>query len=322
MLRGFEEFGDLPPLEAMPRAKAAAQRALQLDPELAEGHTWSGVIEFLYDWDPVAAESFFRRAIELRPDYSLAHTWYAVFLMARGRHDEAIARSEHAAELDPLALTIQALIGQCHYFARRYEEALDRHRATLEMDPGNLRALIWSARAYRVTGRPADALPLARAGRSSSGAGCPCCSASWVWCSPFSAAGTRARAVLAEPRRRDSGTLCHASICVFRGRDRTGAGGGGGSEPPWACKRMEEGALGESSRSWGIGVRPGQRERRSGFETPSRRRTGVRSCSDAARLRERRSRDLLRMAGTSSPRLWNAPSRISSAGQVVRSRSA
>ena len=158
MLRGFEEFGDLAPLEAMPRAKIAAQRALQLDPDLAEGHTWSGILSFLYDWDPVAAEAFLRRAIELRPDYSLAHGWYAVFLMARGRHDEAIAESEHAAELDPLALTIQALIGQCHYFAGRFEEALDRHRATLELDPGNLRALIWSARAYRVTGRLEEGL--------------------------------------------------------------------------------------------------------------------------------------------------------------------
>ncbi|MEZ0335744.1 MAG: protein kinase [Gemmatimonadales bacterium] len=153
MLRGFEEFGDLAPLDAMPRAKAAAQRSLQLDPDLAEGHTWSGVIAFQYDWDPGAAESFFRRAVELRPDYSFAHGWYAVFLMGRGRVEEAIARSEHAAELDPLALTIQALVGQCHYFARRYEEALDRHRATLEVDPGNLRVLIWSARAYRMLGR-------------------------------------------------------------------------------------------------------------------------------------------------------------------------
>jgi serine/threonine-protein kinase len=171
LLRGFEEFGDLAPLEAMPRAKAAAQRALELDPKLGEGHTWSGVVSFLFDWDPVAAESFFRRAIELRPDYSLAHTWYAVFLMARGRHDEAIARSGHAAELDPLALTIQALVGQCHYFARRFEEALDRHRATLALDPGNLQALIWSARTYRMTGRLEQGLrtiedAIARFGRS------------------------------------------------------------------------------------------------------------------------------------------------------------
>ncbi len=153
LLRGFEEFGDLAPLEAMPRAKAAAQRALGLDPRLPEGHTWSAVLSFLFDWDPPAAESFFRRAIEIRPDHPIAHAWYAVFLMARGRHDEAIARSVHAAELDPLAFTVQALVGQCLYFAGRFEEALDRHRATLALDPGNLRALIWSARAYQMTGR-------------------------------------------------------------------------------------------------------------------------------------------------------------------------
>jgi tetratricopeptide (TPR) repeat protein len=128
------------------------------------------LLSFLFDWDPVAAEASFRRAIELRPDYSLAHTWYAVFLMARGRHDEAIARSGHAAELDPLALTIQALVGQCHYFARRFDEALDRLGATLELDPVNLRALVWSARAYRMTGRPEQGLrtideAIARLGR-------------------------------------------------------------------------------------------------------------------------------------------------------------
>jgi serine/threonine-protein kinase len=152
-LLGFEEFGDLRPLDAMPRARAAALRSLELDPGLAEGHCWAGVVTFLFDWDWGAAEAAFRRAIELRPDYSLAHTWYAVFLMARGRHDEAIARSEHAAELDPLAFTIQAVLGQCLYFARRYDEALERHRATLELDPGNLRAWLWSARSYRREGR-------------------------------------------------------------------------------------------------------------------------------------------------------------------------
>jgi len=83
-----------------------------------------------------------------------------VFLMARGRHDEAIARSQLAAELDPLALAIQALIGQCHHFAGRFDEALVRHRSTLELDPGNLQALLWSSRTYRALRRPADALPL------------------------------------------------------------------------------------------------------------------------------------------------------------------
>ena len=171
LLRGFEEFGDLAPLEAMPRAKAAARLALALDPGLAEGHGWSGVASLLFDWDWEAAESSFRRAIELRPDYSLAHAWYAVFLMSRSRYDEAIARSERAAEIDPLALSIHAVIGQCHHFARRFDEALARHRATLELDPANLRALLWSSRTYRAMGRPEDARPaieraIARVGRS------------------------------------------------------------------------------------------------------------------------------------------------------------
>ena len=142
-LRGFEEFGDLPPLIAMPRAQVALRRALELDPALAEGHCWSGVVSFLFDWDWGAAERSLRRAIELRPDYSLAHTWYAVYLLARGRHEEAVVRSEHAAELDPLAFSIQTVTGLCHHFAGRFEEAIARYRATLELDPGNLRSFVW-----------------------------------------------------------------------------------------------------------------------------------------------------------------------------------
>jgi len=160
LLRGFEEFGDLAPLEAMPRGKAAVRRALELDPDLAEAHCSSAMASLLFDWDWTAAEASFRRAVELRPDFSIAHTWYAVFLMARGRHDEAISRSQLAAELDPLNVTIHALTGECHHFAGRFDEALARHRATLELDPDNARALVWSARSHRALGRPAEALPL------------------------------------------------------------------------------------------------------------------------------------------------------------------
>jgi len=160
LLRGFEEFGDLAPLEAIPRAKAAARRALELDHDLAEGHHWSAAASTLFDWDWKAAEASFRRAVDLRPDYSLAHAWYAVFLMARGRHDEALARVQHAAELDPLNLAIHALIGLCLQYGRRFDEALARHRATLEVDPVHLQTLLWSSRAHRIIGRPADALPV------------------------------------------------------------------------------------------------------------------------------------------------------------------
>jgi eukaryotic-like serine/threonine-protein kinase len=158
LLRGFEEFGDLAPLEAMPRGQAAARRALEIDADLAEGHTWSGVASLLFDWDWAAAEGSLRRATELRPDYSLAHAWYAVFLMARGRHDESVAQSQLAAELDPLSLTIRGVVAQCFHLGGRYDEALACHRATLEVDPVNVRALLWSSRTLRVVGRPAEAL--------------------------------------------------------------------------------------------------------------------------------------------------------------------
>jgi serine/threonine-protein kinase len=170
VFRGFEEFGDLPPLIAMPRAEAAARRALQLNPELAEGHCITGMIRLLYDWRPSDAEASLRRAIELKPTFPLAHVWYAVLLMTRGRAEEAIARCEHATELDPLALTIQAVLGLCHHYAGRFDEALSRHRATLELEPANARVLVWSARSYRSSGRFEEALRtseegIARCGR-------------------------------------------------------------------------------------------------------------------------------------------------------------
>ena len=165
---GVEEFAT-----RAARGHATCRRpcgALELSLRLAEGHSRSGR-SLLFDWDWTAAETSFHRAVELRADYSLAHTWYAVFLMARGRHDEAIAQSQLAAELDPLVLAIQALIGQCHHFAGRFDEALVRHRSTLDADPATC-ALLWSSRTHRVWAA-ADALPAIETSRS--GAGRPRC---------------------------------------------------------------------------------------------------------------------------------------------------
>jgi adenylate cyclase len=152
-LLGFGEFGDLPPREALPLARASVERALALDSSLAEGHTWRGALAFLYEYDWPGTEASLLRAIELKPTYSLAHTWYAVFLSAMGRHEEAIARIHHAEHLDPMAVTIHTVVGYTYYLARRYDEALQRYTATLEMDPDNLRLHTWMARAYLMTGR-------------------------------------------------------------------------------------------------------------------------------------------------------------------------
>lgn len=162
VLRGFEEFGDLPPLIAMPRAKLAVGRALEIDTRLAEAYAWRGVIAFLYDWDWNRSEADFRRAIELRPAYSLAHTWYAVFLAAMTRREEAMGRIMHAVELDPLALPVQGASGAVLYQCRRYDEALVRLSSVLEVEPDNPRAHVWRARVYIATQRFEEALAAVR----------------------------------------------------------------------------------------------------------------------------------------------------------------
>ena len=81
MFQGFPEFGEVPPLEVMPKAKAAALESLRLDPRLSEAHTWLGAIHFLFDWDWAEAEAEFRRALQLRPDNAWAEIWYSIFLL-------------------------------------------------------------------------------------------------------------------------------------------------------------------------------------------------------------------------------------------------
>jgi TolB-like protein len=159
-LRGFLEFGDVPPCEAMPRAKAAALEALRLDPALPEGHTWLGVVHFLFDWDWAGAEREFRRALQLQPEQAYAETWYATFLTAMRRHEEAMQRILHAQALEPLSLSIRLCIGRFHFMAHRYDQAFETIEAILEDEPGHLLSTIWAMRSLVVLGRFAEALEL------------------------------------------------------------------------------------------------------------------------------------------------------------------
>lgn len=161
-LRGFLEFGDLLPREAMPRAKAAALEALRLDPALPEGHTWLGVVHFLFDWDWSRAEAEFRRALQLQPEHAYAETWYSTFLAAMGRDEEATQRIQHAHSLEPLSLSIRLCIGRFHFFARRFDQALEVIEGILRDEPGHLLSSIWAMRTLSALGRFADALEVAR----------------------------------------------------------------------------------------------------------------------------------------------------------------
>ncbi|MBA3760337.1 MAG: tetratricopeptide repeat protein, partial [Gemmatimonadales bacterium] len=163
-LLGFDEWGVLPARSAMPRAKAAAERALELDPTLAEAHCWRAVLALIFDWDRAKAETGFLKAIELKPEHAVAHTWYALLLSVMGRHDAALERILLAERLDPESLTIHLNVGRVLCFARRYDEALERLRATLEMEPRHALTYVWLARTLLALGAPQEALTIIQQG--------------------------------------------------------------------------------------------------------------------------------------------------------------
>jgi eukaryotic-like serine/threonine-protein kinase len=128
------QYGISPADEVRPRAREAANRALALDPTLAEAYASRGFVEHAeFRW--ADAESDFRRAIDLNPNYATAHHWYANYLSQSGRFGEAVSEIERAQQLDPLSIGINTAFGAVLYLARRYDEAIAQLKTTLEMDP-------------------------------------------------------------------------------------------------------------------------------------------------------------------------------------------
>jgi serine/threonine-protein kinase len=123
------------PREKMPKARAAAMRALELDETLSDAHTSLARVLAVYDWDWTGAEKEFKRAIELNPRDALAHQWYGGYFELMGRPDEALAERKKALELDPLSLSTNSELGLAFYFARDYDKAIQQFRLTLELDP-------------------------------------------------------------------------------------------------------------------------------------------------------------------------------------------
>jgi tetratricopeptide (TPR) repeat protein len=126
-------YGAASRLDSLPQAKAAAEKALDLDDTLAEAHTSLGNVLRGYDLEQSLKE--FERAIELNPNYATAHHWYGEFLGATGRFDEGIAELKRAQQLDPLSLVINTDLGEVYTFAREYDKAIEQLRKTIEMDP-------------------------------------------------------------------------------------------------------------------------------------------------------------------------------------------
>jgi TolB-like protein/DNA-binding winged helix-turn-helix (wHTH) protein/Flp pilus assembly protein TadD len=147
-LLGDWQYEAMTPKEALPKAKAAAIKALELNNTLGEAHNSLAFCMDAFDWDFASAEKEFRRAIELNPSYATAHHWYAWHLSLLGRNSEAISEMKKAKDLDPLSLIISADLAELLLIAHSYDESIQQSRRTIEMDANFALAHNQLAQAY------------------------------------------------------------------------------------------------------------------------------------------------------------------------------
>jgi serine/threonine protein kinase/Tfp pilus assembly protein PilF len=156
---GFSfDVGSLPPREVMPKAKAAATRALELDNTLAEAHTSLAMINLHYDWNWPAAEREFQLALGLNPNYANAHHWYSHYLLPMGRTDESLAESRRALELAPFDLIINVHLGWHYLYTAQYDLAVDQFKKTLEMDQNYVQTHWYLGLTYEEKGMHGEAV--------------------------------------------------------------------------------------------------------------------------------------------------------------------
>ena len=127
--------GTLPPQESLPKARAAAERALEIDDSLSEAYASRAHVKWKErDW--AGSEVDFKRSVELNPNYANARLFYGLYLSNLGRHEEALKELRRAQEIDPLSLPINASVGFALFYARRYDEAVEQGKKAVEMDAG------------------------------------------------------------------------------------------------------------------------------------------------------------------------------------------
>jgi serine/threonine protein kinase/tetratricopeptide (TPR) repeat protein len=151
-------WANLPTSATFPRAKAAAQKALSIDDQLAEAHTSLAYAIHTYEWDWEAAEREYKRAIDLNPNYATARQWYAEFLTAVGRFDEAEAQGRKALELDPMSPIINAVVAWNFTMARRYDAAIQQGTRTTQLFPDFMPGHAYLGLALLESGRAREAI--------------------------------------------------------------------------------------------------------------------------------------------------------------------
>lgn len=160
---------EMPSTELLPKARALAQKAIEIDDSLAEAHAVLGYIIFWYEWDWSKAEEQYKRALDLNPNSAETHQFFAHLLSDTGRHAAGLAEIRRARELDPLSLYINALEGQFLIHAGQIDEALARLLKTIELDANYFLAHLFASSAYIEKGMFAEAVVEARKARELSG---------------------------------------------------------------------------------------------------------------------------------------------------------
>jgi len=139
----------IPPRDAKPKAKEAAQHALQLDPRLAEAHAILGNVAMSYDWDLATAEKELQRAIELNPNDPTAHEWYCHLLIVERRNAEALTEVRHALDIDPINPLFHAVLAETYYYGREYDSAIEEAQQVVKLRPDFPYAQFWLGSALR-----------------------------------------------------------------------------------------------------------------------------------------------------------------------------
>jgi TolB-like protein/tetratricopeptide (TPR) repeat protein len=163
-------YGTLPRADAASHARAAAEKAVELDDSLAEAHASLGLIrKNAFEWD--GAEASFKKALQLKPGYATGHHWYAAYLAQRGRFADAIAEIKTAVSLDPLSASANGEFAAILLLARRYDDAITQALRTLKMDPAYSLAYQDMAEAYAYQGKYDRALDEAYKAEKTGGLG-------------------------------------------------------------------------------------------------------------------------------------------------------
>jgi TolB-like protein/Tfp pilus assembly protein PilF len=141
------------PTEAMPKAKAAATRALELDESLAEGHTSMGRVLAAWDWNWAGAEREYKRAIELNPRYGLGHQWYGLYLAMIGQTDASRDQRKQALDLEPLSPIVNFEYGQSLFWQRDYKRAIEQYQKASDLDSNLPAVYVYLGATYDLTGQ-------------------------------------------------------------------------------------------------------------------------------------------------------------------------